>query len=122
MKLRLHTEGWFDAAHNLENYPGDCKNLHGHTYKVEVWIEGNDSQLDDAGILWDFGKLKELTSKLDHSVLGNINIILGCNATAENLCKWFYDKIKKYHPELGFKVRVYEQLEPKKSYCECGDF
>jgi 6-pyruvoyltetrahydropterin/6-carboxytetrahydropterin synthase len=29
----------FDAAHYLKDYEGDCANLHGHTWRVEVYID-----------------------------------------------------------------------------------
>jgi 6-pyruvoyltetrahydropterin/6-carboxytetrahydropterin synthase len=122
MLLTLYTEGWYDAAHSLSNYEGACKNLHGHTYKVSLWVIGTSSQLDKAGILFDFSNLKKLTQQLDHSEKGNINNIIGRNSTAENQCLWFYNKLKKINGKLQFKVRVYEQLQPKKSWCECGDF
>ena len=120
MKLLLHTEGWYDAAHHLDNYDGSCKNLHGHTYLVEVWVKGNDYDLDKAGILWDFGKLKKLTKEFDHA--GDLTKLMGINSTAENQCTYFYHKLKEMDSKLQFKVRVYEQIQPKKSYCECGDF
>ena len=122
MKLRIHTESWYDAAHHLENYEGACKNLHGHTYKCEVWVEGEEEQLDEAGILFDFGNIKKITKELDHSPLGDINNIIKKNSTAENQCLYIYKKLKEMNNELLFKVRVFEQLEPKRSYCECGDF
>jgi len=81
MKITLHTEGWFDAAHHLENYEGKCSNKHGHTYKVEVWIQGEEEQLDKAGILWDFGKLKDILNTFDHKDLNELYIN---NSTAEN--------------------------------------
>ena len=43
----------FDAAHILTNHQGLCKNLHGHTYRVDVSVsmatdasEGNDMVID----------------------------------------------------------------------------
>ena len=30
----------FEAAHRLPNHPGKCKNLHGHSYKLEVVVNG----------------------------------------------------------------------------------
>jgi len=119
MKITLHTEGWFDASHHLNNYKDKCSNIHGHTYKVEVWIKGTDKQLDCAGILWDFGILKKILNEFDHTDLNDIYVH---NSTAENQSINIYNKIKKTSPELKFKVRLYEQIEPKKSYCECGDF
>ena len=60
MDILLHTEGWYDAAHHLENYNGACSNLHGHTYKVELWVKGEQDKLNEVGILFDFGNLKSL--------------------------------------------------------------
>lgn len=119
MELTLHTEGWYDASHHLECYEGKCANKHGHTYKVEVWIKGDTKQLDKAGILWDFGKLKTILNKYDHK---DLNDLYAVNSTAENQCMSIYTNLKDNDRELKFKVRVYEQLAPKESYCECGDW
>ena len=120
MELTLHTEGWFDAAHHLDNYDGPCKNLHGHTYKVEVWVRGNEEQLDKAGILWDFGKLKRIIQGFDHN--GDLTVNMEKNSTAENQCLLIYNTLKALDENLKFKVRLYEQIQPKESWCEVGDF
>jgi len=119
MQLTLHTEGWYDASHHLEDYEGKCANVHGHTYKVEVWIKGDSEQLDKAGILWDFGSLKKVIEMYDHK---DLNELYKCNSTAENQCINIYKILKGDRTDIDFKVRVYEQLAPKESYCECGDF
>ena len=120
MELTLHTEGWFDAAHHLNNYEGACKNLHGHTYKVEIWIKGDSTQLDDNGILFDFGNLKKILQQFDHN--GNLTESMGMNSTAENQSMYIYKELRKIDKQLFYKVRLYEQIQPKESYCECGDF
>ena len=120
MKLMIHTEGWFDAAHHLDNYEGPCKNLHGHTYKVELWVRGTTKQLDKSGILFDFGNLKQIIQKYDHA--GDMTLTIGKNSTAENQAHMFYLQLKEMDQSLEYKVRVYEQLEPKRSYAEVGDF
>ena len=123
MELTLHTEGWYDASHHLENYDGKCANKHGHTYKVAVWVKGDSSQLDKSGMLWDFGNLKTIINQFDHNDLNNLfNEIQNINSTAENQCLFVYSRLKENAPKLRFKIRVYEQLQPKESYCECGDF
>ena len=119
MKLTIHTEGWYDAAHHLNNYEGACKNLHGHTYKLEVWVQGDTSQVDKAGILFDFGLIKEITKQFDH--VGNLTELMGFNSTAENQVVAIFDQLHKLRPDLRFKVRVYEKLQPKESYAELGD-
>ncbi|MGD9343567.1 MAG: 6-carboxytetrahydropterin synthase, partial [Desulfuromonadales bacterium] len=42
----------FAAAHNLINYQGDCENLHGHNWRVEVTVAAE--KLDNAGLGIDF--------------------------------------------------------------------
>lgn len=65
----------FDCAHMLSNYDGKCNNLHGHTYKVRVQLEGDlkteGSQLD---MLVDFNELKSamqllIMDKFDHALV-----------------------------------------------------
>lgn len=120
MEITLHTETWYDAAHHLKDYVGPCSNLHGHTYKLEVWTKGLVSQLDKTGILFDFGLVKKLAQGFDHT--GDTTEIMGVNSTAENQAVYFYSKLKDMRPDLKFKVRVYEQLQPKESWAELGDF
>ena len=118
MMLTIYTESFFDSAHLIKNHPGKCAFLHGHTWKVSVWVRGDSSQTDSKGILWDFGNLKEITDKLDHK---NLNDILDM-PTAENIAQLVYSECKAGKAGLDFKVRVYENVVSKTSYCETGDF
>lgn len=68
----------FDAAHMLTGHKGLCQNLHGHTYRVEVTVGGNQLQREGpaAGMLVDFKDLKEwcnnlLFKELDHAYIYN---------------------------------------------------
>ena len=56
---RLKIIDSFSAAHQLLGYAGNCESLHGHNWKVEVQVRGE--QLNDIGILIDFKELKRLT-------------------------------------------------------------
>ena len=62
---RLRVESHFDASHVIPKHPGKCKNLHGHHYKIEVFVIGK--KLDSNGILEnsDFGDLKKSLRKID---------------------------------------------------------
>ncbi len=64
----------FDAAHSLPKYDGMCCRVHGHTYKVEVVVEGMVD--DDTGFVMDFYDLKkmagEAVNELDHRYLNDI--------------------------------------------------
>ena len=64
----------FAAAHNLMNYQGDCENLHGHNWRVEVTVSARE--LDAAGLGIDFKILKketnQLLDRLDHKYLNQL--------------------------------------------------
>jgi 6-pyruvoyltetrahydropterin/6-carboxytetrahydropterin synthase len=85
----------FAAAHQLRNYHGKCENLHGHNYKVQVTIEGED--LDQTGLVVDFVELKRLMNviidRLDHTYLNEVPPFDVLNPSAENLAKLFCDEI-----------------------------
>lgn len=125
----------FEAAHRLQNHNGKCRNLHGHSYRVEVQITGPvTSEVESAqdGMVMDFGDLKSwwrpLESQLDHrTILANDDPLfsglleLGVAVTefhlaptAENIAAWLLgdlqDWLIKLWPE-GFvtpTVRVWE--------------
>ncbi|MBN2442145.1 MAG: 6-carboxytetrahydropterin synthase QueD [Spirochaetales bacterium] len=119
MTITLYTESYFNAAHKLKSYQGKCANLHGHAWKVGVWVKGEEHQKKANGILWDFSNIKHITARLDHTLL---NDVLDTNPTAENIALYIYTELKTQDPDLLFKVRVNENSIPKESYCETGDF
>jgi len=47
----------FEAAHRLAWHPGRCRNLHGHSYRLDVSVEG---PLDGNGVVLDFDTLQEV--------------------------------------------------------------
>jgi 6-pyruvoyltetrahydropterin/6-carboxytetrahydropterin synthase len=73
----------FEAAHRLAWHPGKCRNLHGHSYRLEVTVAG---PLDSNGVVVDFDLLTEIVGRevieqWDHR---DLNQILD-NPTAELL-------------------------------------
>lgn len=64
----------FAAAHQLALTGRKCENLHGHNWKVEVFVKGET--LDHAGVLYDFGLLKQnvkaIMAELDHKFLNEL--------------------------------------------------
>jgi 6-pyruvoyltetrahydropterin/6-carboxytetrahydropterin synthase len=64
----------FAAAHQLKMVAKKCENLHGHNWKIEVCVAGEN--LNDAGVLVDFGELKqnvsEIMTRLDHNFLNEL--------------------------------------------------
>jgi len=86
----------FEAAHRLPEYPGKCNRLHGHNWKVEVTVAGD--QLDQLGMLIDFKELKQILSgiigTLDHYYLNEIEPFCTINPTAENIARYIYEKLQ----------------------------
>lgn len=67
MITRIYKEVFFEATHRLEHYPGKCARLHGHQWRVEVWIVGTTDK--DTGILLDYNCIKEIINRFDHQVI-----------------------------------------------------
>jgi len=122
--ITLHTETVIDSCHYLNDYVGKCRNWHGHTFFVEVWIRGDINQCDEVGILYDFGNVKKIKDIMDHTVLNDIPYFKdnGLNPTAENITHWLLSDLKASRPELKFKIRVYETKVGKETWCEEGDW
>ena len=109
-KIILTKNFSFDSAHRLENHKGKCKNLHGHTYLLEVSVSGKIN--NKTGMIIDFGILKEVVNnliidKLDHQYLNDIID----NPTAENIIQWIWNilckTLKKQDAEL-FMLKLWE--------------
>lgn len=109
----------FEAAHCLENHPGKCKHLHGHSYKLEVEVAGE--VLSETGMIIDFGDLKaivneQVVEKLDHRLL---NEVFNFPATAENMVKWIADQLEDRLAEYSNVELVRVRLwETSSSYAE----
>ena len=62
------------AAHQLRGFHGKCEQLHGHNWKIEVYVTGDT--LGEDGLLIDFGLIKKDTKKvlkeLDHKFLNEL--------------------------------------------------
>jgi 6-pyruvoyltetrahydropterin/6-carboxytetrahydropterin synthase len=83
----------FSSAHFLPNYEGNCKNLHGHTWKLEVTVCMFEDTFEDKrtkqGMILDFKKLYSILDNhiiklLDHKLINDVIE----NPTAENLVLW----------------------------------
>src|SRR5437660_7295576 len=122
MAMRIAKTFRFEAAHRLEGWDPShkCHNLHGHSYKVQLVLEGPVPKFGDECVL-DFGEIRHWWSMIepsvDHQYLNEaLNIK---NTTAEVLCVWFAEAFKKWRlTKSGVhlaRVRVYETED---SYAE----
>lgn len=126
----------FDAAHVLTNHDGLCKNLHGHTYRVDVSVTQDEN--DDRDMVIDFKDLKHIANEaicdsFDHAFIFNresegereIAAVVGkygmrtvelpFRSTAENLARHFYSMLKERVPGLS-AVKVWETAESCAEY------
>jgi len=117
MNVRLVHEFRFEAAHRLPRVPEGhkCSRLHGHSFKVELAIEGPVNP--DTGWVMDFGELHALWAPL-HELLDHhyLNEIPGLeNPTSEVLSRFIWQRIK---PRLALltRVTVYETCESRCEY------
>jgi 6-pyruvoyltetrahydropterin/6-carboxytetrahydropterin synthase len=85
----------FAAAHNLRNFRGKCENLHGHNWKIEVVMRGR--QLDESGMLVDFGVVKQITrdalSEIDHRYLNDLEFFKENNPSSENIARYLFERL-----------------------------
>jgi len=107
--MEIYKEFGFDSAHFLPRVPDGhkCKNIHGHTYRLRVYIKGMpDEQM---GWIIDFKELKDIVTpvidRLDHTLLNNISGLE--NPTAENITAWLWQHIKPLLPAL-YRVELKE--------------
>jgi 6-pyruvoyltetrahydropterin/6-carboxytetrahydropterin synthase len=108
--FKLKREISFCYGHRLINYPGKCRNLHGHNGRAIVSLESEE--LDDLGMVADFSDIKKIAGKyidehLDHRMLlhkddpvlphlknlGEPVTILDENPTAENIAKMIFREL-----------------------------
>jgi len=104
----------FQWAHYLTSYGGKPEPLHGHTWKVEVFIRCEE--LDEEGLCVDFLKVERTLEELLPKY-GLINEAVDFSPSAENLAKWIYGRLKERFPNLT-KVAVWETEECGAEYYE----
>lgn len=93
-EVMIETE--FSSAHALRGYQGKCENLHGHNWKIQVFVRG--SRLNEIGLLIDFKELKAATKKvmdaLDHKVLNELNPFdERFNPSSENIARYILTEV-----------------------------
>lgn len=118
-KIRITKQFSFEMAHALHGYDGKCKNIHGHSYKLDVCVIGSpieDSSHPKCGMVIDFGDLKhivksEIVDVLDHAIMLNTDsphqtlaqelqssghkiVEVKYQPTSENMVADFAEKIK----------------------------
>jgi 6-pyruvoyltetrahydropterin/6-carboxytetrahydropterin synthase len=126
----IKTEAHFDAAHFLTDYHGKCENLHGHRWRVVVYLSTKDLQKEGnmRDMVLDFGVFKrmvrDLAEEFDHTFLveegslkpetvsalegeGFTLTFLPFRTTSENLARYFAEQLI----QSGFPIAQIEMYE-----------
>ena len=129
--MRIATEFRWEMGHRLPNHKGECKNIHGHSYKMIIELSG---ELDaKSGMIVDFYDLglivKPIVKKFDHSFLvykkdtkllnflaenKMKKVVTDYYGTVENICNNFIDLIvkgikkSKLNNIYSITVKIYE--------------
>ncbi len=100
---RIMVSSSFSAAHQIKGGDGRCEQMHGHNYRVEVVVATKN--LNPPGVVVDFIELREKLNSIlpDHRLL---NEVYNFNPTAENLARYFFDRLAQDYPVV--RVRVWE--------------
>ena len=103
-ELKVRTR--FAAAHQLKMVAQKCENLHGHNWKIEVYVVGDS--LNEAGILVDFGEIKKevaaIMKTLDHRFLNELDFFPDGNPSSENIARYIADQLQTSLTEPGVRV------------------
>ena len=143
--IKITKQFSFEMAHALRNYDGLCRNIHGHSYKMDITLAGqplHDESSPKNGMVMDFGDLKklvneEIISLLDHALVLNaktdaqlVNVLkqnyekivtVDFQPTTENLLNFIAIKLKTRLPENVKLCRI-RLRETDTSYAEwCED-
>lgn len=119
-KLMIETS--FSSAHQLRGYKGKCENIHGHNWKVQVYVASD--VLNEIDLVIDFHEMKSMTneiiSKLDHTLLNNVFPFTEKNPSSENIARWIFESLKekldKYSEIKVSAVTVWESATASATY------
>lgn len=138
--IRLTKIFKFEMAHALNGYDGPCRNIHGHSYELQVTVMGkpvSDPSSPKLGMVMDFGDLKKIVrgciiNRFDHALVlhqgaeADVNpdaeffgktILLDYQPTSENMVIDFARQLGPLMPN-GVKLHHLLLRETLTSYAE----
>jgi 6-pyruvoyltetrahydropterin/6-carboxytetrahydropterin synthase len=126
-KIRITKQFTFETAHALYGYDGKCKNIHGHSYKLDVTVIGEpiaDINNVKCGMVIDFGDLKkivksEVVDTMDHAILLNketphLNLAKDLMASGHDVVLVDYQPTSE-NMVADFAQRISKRLDPSLS-------
>jgi len=132
--MKIAKEFKWEMGHRLPEHFGQCKNIHGHSYKMLVEFEG---ELDKNGMVIDYYDVEKIVNpiieKLDHAFLVNKNdkltiefleklnskkVVVDFESTAENICTYLLNKIKSADLPENVKAIMARVSETDEDYAK----
>jgi 6-pyruvoyltetrahydropterin/6-carboxytetrahydropterin synthase len=132
--MKIAKEFNWEMGHRLPEHFGKCKNIHGHSYKMLVEIEG---ELNDKGMVMDYYDLRDvidpIVEELDHSFMANEKdlpvveflekmkskrMIVDFDSTVENITTYFLNRIKNAKLPSNIKKLKVRVCETPDDYAE----
>ena len=133
-KVRVTKRFHFEMAHALYEYDGLCRNIHGHSYNLEVTLIGetrNEPGHPKDGMVLDFGDLKKMVKsniedRFDHALMVNSLVpkkhiellkqttervlVVDFQPTSENIVAYIAEILQQHLPSgvSLFSIRLYE--------------
>ena len=139
MEVRLTKRFRFEMAHALLGHDGPCRNIHGHSYELDVCLKGkprNESGHPKDGMVMDFSDLSAIVhtcilADFDHALVIHTDapvpssdtepfgkvVRLPIQPTCENLVLRFSERLRQHLPET---VQLYQLRlrETSSSWCD----
>ena len=113
----LKIEQSFAAAHRLREYKGQCEELHGHNWKVEVVVRSES--LNDIGLVIDFQDLKAATREVlaifDHTYINELPDFQKVNPSSENIARYIFDQLALRLEKGGLRMHKVTAWESEKA-------
>lgn len=128
--MKIAKEFRWEMGHRLPEHFDKCKNIHGHSYKMIIELEGD---IDESGMVLDYYELKKIVNpiveKLDHAFMvykedkeiisflekmKSKKVIVEYQSTVENICTYILNEIKKISLPKNITrltIRIYETAD-----------
>jgi 6-pyruvoyl-tetrahydropterin synthase len=123
-KIIVHAK--FHTGHRQLGYPGECRFVHGHTWRGTVIIATEAFPRDELDMSLDFGHIKDVMRDLDHKMLvvesdatfmdaarfepEGVVVLEGKGPSVENVATYVHDKvvalIRGQYPDRGLDYRI----------------
>jgi 6-pyruvoyltetrahydropterin/6-carboxytetrahydropterin synthase len=96
--FEIVVEKTFAAAHFLPKFEGPCQRVHGHNWRVRVYLRSR--QLDEHGMVADFGRVKAalgaVVDRYDHRTLNDLPEFQEAVPSTENVARFIAEAMTRY--------------------------